>query len=86
MPGSTLSLGDVAARTEALEVACSRCDRRGRYPVVNLIRRYGAAIDLPSLLRLLSADCPEHGTVGQYARCGAHYPGLPALFGVARQQ
>ena len=35
-------LGEIAARTAMLEVACSRCERRGRYRLDRLIARHGA--------------------------------------------
>jgi hypothetical protein len=41
--GGSLTLADVAARTETLAVACSRCDRAGRYRLDRLIERHGAA-------------------------------------------
>jgi hypothetical protein len=33
----SLTLADVAARTDMLAVACSRCDRAGRYPLARLM-------------------------------------------------
>jgi hypothetical protein len=33
----SLTLGDVAAKTDALAVGCSRCERAGRYPVAKLM-------------------------------------------------
>lgn len=36
------SLGEIAARTSMLAVACTRCERRGRYQLDNLIAQYGA--------------------------------------------
>jgi hypothetical protein len=37
---------------------------------------------IPSLLALLSANCPERqaGVASIYDLCGIHCPGLPALF------
>jgi hypothetical protein len=36
-----LTLADFAAKTDRLVVACSRCDRRGRYSLAKLIANYG---------------------------------------------
>jgi hypothetical protein len=79
MTGS-ITLGHVAQRAQVLAVACSRCDRAGRYPVDALIARYGAACSVPLLLRRLSADCLKRRTESQYDTCGMNCPDLPALF------
>ena len=42
------TLGEIASRTAILSVACSRCERRGRYRLGNLITRHGAAVDAAS--------------------------------------
>jgi hypothetical protein len=62
-----------------LAVACGRCERAGRYPLATLIARHGAAFDIPSLLRLLSADCPKRAAISAYDLCGAHCPDLSTL-------
>ena len=36
---SLRTLAEIAARTSMLTVACSRCERRGRYRLDNLIAR-----------------------------------------------
>jgi hypothetical protein len=79
MSGSIIP-SDVAQRTEALVVACSRCDRAERYLVAKLIETYGAALPIPWLLRTLSADCPKRQSDTHYGQCGVHCPDLPALF------
>ena len=48
----SLTLGDVAARTATLAVACSRCERTGRYPLTTLIDRYGMDYTIPTLSRV----------------------------------
>lgn len=79
MSGS-ITLGDVAQRTAVLAVACSRCDRAGRYPLNTLIARHGADFGVPSLLRMLSGDCPKRASISAYDLCGVHAPELSALF------
>jgi len=76
MSGS-ITLGAVAARTPVLIVACSRCDRAGRYRLDRLIARHGAGFGIP---RLLVDDCQKRASVDAYDRCGVHCPELPSLF------
>lgn len=75
-----ITLGDVGDRTETLVVACTRCDRVGRHPVVTLIRRYGPQFTIPDLLRVLSQGCPMRESVSNYDQCGIHCRDLPNLF------
>jgi hypothetical protein len=75
-----LSLADVAARTDVLAVACSRCTRSGRYCLDTLIKQYNRRLGVPELLAKLSADCPKQLSVSAYDMCGAHCPELCALF------
>jgi hypothetical protein len=80
MAAGSITLYEVAAKTDTLVVACTKCDRAGRYPLVTLIRRYGRAYPIPHLLRELSADCPKRQSVTVYDLCGIHCPDLPRLF------
>jgi hypothetical protein len=59
-----------------LEVACSRCGRRGRLRVAKLIERYGMDARLPELREILAGDCPRVGAASAYERRGVHYPQL----------
>ncbi len=76
-----LTLGDVAARTPVLNVACTRCDRQGRYQTAALVDKHGADFPVPAWLREVSAGCPRrvdpHPSI--YELCGAHCPGLAGL-------
>jgi len=80
MASGSITLADVAERTAVLAVACTRCDRAGRYQLHALIERHRPACGIPELLRVLSADCPKRASVSTYDLCGIHCPGLPALF------
>jgi len=84
MSTGSLSLADVAERSDTLSVACTRCERSDRYPLATLIERHGPTFDVPSLLRLVSADCPKRQAAGWYERCDPYCVGLAGLFGVAR--
>jgi len=75
-----VTLGEVARRAETLEVACGRCDRRGRYNLARLVERHGAAKGLPDLRDVLAADCPRQKAQSIYDLCRVHYPELPTLF------
>jgi hypothetical protein len=80
MPSGSIMLEQVAARTAALAVACSRCDRTGRYNLGALIAGHGPRFGIPALLRLLSADCPKRNSTNAYDLCGVHCPDLSTLF------
>jgi hypothetical protein len=60
------------ARTDALAIACSTCDRAAQYPVATLIERYGPQFALADLLRLLAVGCPMRESISPYALCGIH--------------
>ena len=65
MRRGSVTLGDLAARIAMLEVACSRCERRGRLQVDLLVAQYGDAGDaeLPELRLILAGDCPRAAVV-----------------------
>ena len=71
----SVSLGEVAERLSVLEVACSKCDRHGRYPLATLIERYGRHLALPDLRIKLAADCDNHDAA-EYSRCDVYFPEL----------
>ena len=76
MPSGAVSLTDYPG--EWVELACSKCARRGRYHKARLVAEHGAEIGLPDLRTLLAADCALiRNRVGNEA-CGAVYPGLTA--------
>ncbi len=80
MASGALTLGQVAGRTAALEVACRRCGRHGRYDVVRLVERHGAGMPMPELRGVLAGDCPRCATRNVYDLCDVHFPQLPGLF------
>jgi hypothetical protein len=52
-------LGDMAAKRMTMpEVACRRCDRRGRLSIAPLIAEHGP-VDYGDLRALIAADCPK---------------------------
>ncbi len=80
MSGGSITLGDVAVHTPVLVVACTRCDRTGRYNLETLIARHGEDFGIPDLLRRLSKDCPKRKSITVYDLCGVHCPELPGFF------
>jgi hypothetical protein len=50
-----ITLGDVAEHTTVLAVACSRCERAGRYDLDTLIARHGEGF----VFRGCCACCPK---------------------------
>jgi hypothetical protein len=73
-----VTLGELAGRLAMLEIACSRCERRGRLSVARLIEQHGADARLPDLRAVLAGNCPRVASVSINDRCGVHYPQLVA--------
>jgi hypothetical protein len=73
----SITLGEAAEHTAVLTVACTRCERAGRYNLDTLIARHGEGFSIPKLLRLLSKDCVKRASVSAYDLCGVHCPELP---------
>jgi hypothetical protein len=76
-PGA-VALGDVAARAKTLDVACTRCDRRGQYQLERLVARLGPDFPMTDLAGEL-ADCPRRASPSWSERCDVYFPGLAKL-------
>jgi hypothetical protein len=57
-----------------LDVACSRCDRRGRYSVAKLIERYGPDTGVRLMVPELTATCAKRDSPAIYERCDIWFP------------
>lgn len=79
MSSGAVTLGDIAGRLTMLDVACSRCERRGRLSVARLIEQHGADTGLPELRGILAGDCPRAGAVSTYEQCKVSFPQLSRL-------
>jgi hypothetical protein len=77
-PG-VVRLGKVAARLPTLDVACNRCDRRGRMNTAAQVAEHGADMPVPVLLRTIAADCPRMQAAQLHDGCGVHLPQLSQL-------
>jgi hypothetical protein len=76
-----ITLGDMRAKgMTMLEVACRRCQRRGRLSIERLIREHGSGV--LDLRAIIAADCPKmrNRSASIYDRCGVHFPELPHWF------
>jgi hypothetical protein len=76
----SITLGELRGKLDMLEVACHRCDRRGRLSLERLIAEHGADTGLPELWGTLAGDCPRAQATAIHDRCATHFPQLPALF------
>jgi hypothetical protein len=76
----SITLGELQGNLTMLQVACHRCERRGRVSVVRLSEEHGADTGLPDLGESLAGDCPNARTTAVHNRCAIYYPQLPALF------
>lgn len=79
----SVAVGDVAARATHLEVACSRCERRGRYQLARLVQSYGLDFPMTDLGAEL-AGCPRRNA-SAHERCDVFFPGLSVLMGGERE-
>lgn len=74
MTNGSVSLSEVAKRATHVEVACSRCERRGRYRLSRLVARLGEDFPMTDLGSEL-ADCPRRNA-SMTERCDVYFPGL----------
>ena len=75
---TSVSLANIAARINMLEIRCGRCDRVGRRRVSRLIEQHGGSMRLPDLRTALVKGCDHAGGYGS-GRCDVFYPQLAAL-------
>jgi hypothetical protein len=61
---------------DVVELACSKCERRGHYRKVSLVAIHGATIGLPDLRVRIAADCPRMRDPIGNDPCGVHFPAL----------
>jgi hypothetical protein len=68
--GSIL-LGEVAQHLDSVDIRCNFCPRVGKANVARLLSEHGPNLPIPTLLRLLSADCPGAWLPGSQSPVGA---------------
>jgi hypothetical protein len=72
MPGMTFTLSEYPF--DWIELACDRCNRRGRLRKAGLVKVHGAECGVARLRELLIRDCPRYGN--WHDPCRAYYVGL----------
>ena len=81
----SITLGELQGKLTTLDIACHRCERRGRFSLSRLIEEHGADMALPDLWESRADDCPNAHTTALHSRCAIYYPQLPALFLPSKQ-
>jgi len=80
--GNLILLCHIADRLEWLELACTRCERRGRLRVARLLRGYGPDRPIREVMDEMAADCPRRinppGSLQE--RCSVFSPNLAGAF------
>ena len=76
----SIILEELQGKFDLLDIACHRCERRGRVSLSRLIEEHGTDTGLPDLWESLAGDCPNARTTVVHNRCAIYYPQLPALF------
>jgi hypothetical protein len=64
---------------DALEVACDKCGRKGRYAVARLIEQRGSDAKVVDFLAKITADCPKKQAGNMSDPCAARCPDLPRV-------
>jgi hypothetical protein len=54
---TVIVLGEIAERTDRLEVACRKCNRDGVFSPARLIGERGPQFPMTELRRVLAGDC-----------------------------
>ena len=75
---SGITLSQIANRLAVLNVACSKCERSGRYRVANLMASHGADTRLTDLALKLCADRRNSDTFTAQ-RCDVFFPDLSVI-------
>ena len=73
-------LSDIIGRAEMLELACGRCERRGRLSVARLAQEYAPKTQLNTIMRAQNGDCQKRNEREDRDRCDPHSPTLWPLF------
>ena len=59
MPCTSPIFGDIEGKLDVLRVECTRCARKGRYQVHNLMAKYGRKGNMMKWKEQLNGDCPR---------------------------
>jgi hypothetical protein len=83
MPSDVMTHADLLGRIQTLTVACTKCDRHGRYRVKTLLREIGIDGNIANWPSGLAADCPRRNAAAFADRCDVRCPDLTRLFGAS---
>jgi hypothetical protein len=72
----SLTPADLVGKLDVLRVACSKCDRAGRYRVARLVEELGADAKLTDWLSKITADCRRKRRNNFGDQCAALCPDL----------
>ena len=75
------TLANLRSEVTRLDVACSRCDRRGRLDVARLIEQHGSGATLRDAVAGINAQCPNREAHGVMEPCDIYFPGLGEMLG-----
>jgi hypothetical protein len=73
------TLADLRLDVRHLDVACSRCPRRGRMSVARLVEQHGEGTTLQDAVAGINADCPNREAHGVMQQCDIYFLGLGKL-------
>ena len=76
-----ITLGDLEGRLTHVEVACRRCDRRGRYGLAKLLATHGPDAKVPVWLEEVRSACARSKAHSITERCVANIPDLSRAMG-----
>src|SRR2546421_842606 len=65
----SITLGELEGKVTMLDIACHRCERRGRVSLARLIEEHGADMGLPDLWESLAGDCEHARSTAVHNRC-----------------
>lgn len=74
----SIALAEIAAKTSHIDLACTRCERRGRYRLAPLVDRLGPDFALTDLGAELVV-CSNRNEPNPGKRCDVYFPGLTKL-------
>jgi hypothetical protein len=74
-----LTFGDIEGKLEMLRVECTKCPRKGRYSVANLIAKHGRRGNMSKWVSDLKGDCPKRNAHQLHERCDLMCPDLPKV-------
>jgi hypothetical protein len=78
----SITIGELQGKLDLLDIACHRCERRGRVSLSRLIEEHGTDTGRESL----AGDCPNAHTTALNNRCAIYYPQLPVLFLTSKER